>query len=70
MSAVRSVLINDERYYPEALVVDGLAQAYQENPDSRLAVANACDRTLDPTGRLLGLVRRAASPSSTEENGA
>lgn len=45
------------RAYVEDAMVSALAAVY---PDGRVVIAKLCDEHLDPSGRLLGLVREEA----------
>lgn len=59
-AGLNRVVVNDERFLPESHVVNSLARLYLDNAHKR-TVAQLCDDFLDPTGRLLGLVRKAAT---------
>lgn len=51
------------RYVEEHVLVAALAAFYTFEPT---ACARLCDDVLDPSGRLLGLVRQAVRPPSTQ----
>lgn len=51
------VTVNDERYLAEKDVVAALALGYNAGIQHSVVIANLCDGMLDPSGRLLGLVR-------------
>lgn len=55
------VTVNGDRYLPEWRLVIALAGLYARKEAWRLPVAILCDDYLDPTGRLLGLVRDQAA---------
>lgn len=61
-----TVIVDEERYYGEGLLVAALAQAYYDAPQ---LIAAMCDGILDPRGRLLGVVRAAAAavPNEAEQ---
>ncbi len=56
-----AVMWNGERFISEAHIVNSLAQVYREDGRNKLIVATLCDDWLDPSGRLLGLVRDMAT---------
>jgi len=53
------VVLNEQPYISESHVVNCLALLYARG--EYRVVAELCDVLLDPTGRLLGLVRKAAT---------
>lgn len=56
------VVLNDVPFIPEPHLINCLAQVYRKQEGrNALVVALLCDDHLDPTGRLLGLVRKAAA---------
>lgn len=55
------IVLNDEAYLSEANLVTALAALYARSNDWKLPVAILCDDYLDPSGRLLGLVRDKAT---------
>ncbi len=58
--AAPKIEINGERYYAESEVVAALAAMYRLSTATAVQIADLCDKSLDPSGRLLGIVRRAA----------
>jgi len=60
-SGLLRVVVNDQPFIPESHVVNSLAQLYRADNAHKRTVATLCDDWLDPSGRLLGLVRKAAT---------
>lgn len=58
-----NVVVDEERYYSEQKVVTALAHIY--NSGGSTQIARACDQILDPSGRLLGVVRDKAAKTET-----
>lgn len=55
------IVLNEEPFVSERHVVNSLAQLYKADNAHKRTVATLCDDWLDPSGRLLGLVRKAAT---------
>lgn len=62
-----AVTVNDERFVSESQLVRSLGALYAHKNEWKLPVAILCDDYLDQSGRLLGLVRDAASNSQERE---
>ena len=61
-TTTHTVVLNDARFISESHVVACLANLYLADDDThKRTVAMLCDDWLDPTGRLLGLVRDKAT---------